>query len=809
MRGPGPHRVKTESYQLWLDVDFSNRTFRGRVRLTGELDAPSVRLNSVGLEIDHAASGAHPLSTRLLEASQELEVSGIPSGARELEVAFSGKAPDQSLQGLYRSRQPPDYVLATQFESTGARHVFPCVDRPDQKATFDVEVTTDPGLTVLFNTPSNEVATVNGRQRVRFVRTPRMSTYLVFLGIGKFDVLRGTGPGSRVAIWTPPGDASKGQFALGIAQRVLKEFESYYGVPYPLPKLDLVSLREFAAGAMENWGIITSRERLLLADEATTAGLRRQIATVTAHEIAHQWFGDLVTMHWWDEIWLNESFAALMAFKVLDRLGDASIWDDFFLSEMSPALAGDSLSSTHPIRQAVASAEEIEEIFDEISYGKGASVLRMLEGFVGPEAFRQGVHDYLSKFQYANARSEDLWAALENAARQPISDLMRRWVERPGHPVLIVHRGADGLHLEQRRFSITGEHPRQYWPIPLVARTDGAPLRVLMSGPEITLNVPAATDVFVNEQALGFYRVLYDDSTYDRLVERFDRLSSSERWLLTEDLLAFLFSGDIAFDRWKSLIERAVKDKDPLVGHEVLHQLSTVALALYDDPEFLELYRRVHRAQTDRFGLTAKPGESDMERRLREVALRGRLVFDPAFARELAPMYARFDTIDPDLRQAVAVAYAEATGAPAVDGFWQRLQGANDAGQVQMARALASFEDPALTAAALDRASTGELPFSQFPWMLFEALNHPQSRPVVWRWYLAQGEKVLGAFGGTSTLHIIYETLISNLGGTNYPELKEYFAQHPVRGAERGIQKGLEYASSVARLRATRRPPHP
>ncbi len=805
MRRPGSLRLKTETYQIWLDVNFARCTFRGRVRITGELDSPTVRLNAVGLEIGRAVSGSHPLSIRLLEASQELELTGVPAGAREIEVSFSGKAPDDSLLGFYRSRQPPDYVLATQFESTGARRAFPCVDRPDQKATFDVEVTTDPGVSVLFNTPSNEVATVEGRQRVRFVRTPRMSTYLVFLAVGKFDVLRGTGPGSRVAVWTPPGDAAKGQFALGVAQKVLKEFENYYGVPYPLPKLDLVSLRDFAAGAMENWGIIASKERLLLADEATTAGLRRSISTVTAHEIAHQWFGDLVTMHWWDEIWLNESFAALMAFKVLDRLGDPSIWDDFFLSEMLTAFTGDSLSSTHPIRQAVASAEEIDEIFDEISYGKGASVLRMLEGFVGPESFRQGVHDYLSKFQYGNARSEDLWEALEAAARQPISDLMRRWVERPGHPVLIVHRSADGLHLEQRRFSITGDHPRQYWPIPLVARTDGTALRVLMSSPEITLNVGASTEVFLNEQALGFYRVLYDDATYDRLVARFERLASAERWLLTEDVFAFLFSGDVTFARWKSLIERAGTDKDPLVGQGVLHQLGFAALALYDDPEFVELYRRIHQAQTERLGLTAKAGEGDMERRLRDSALRGRILLDPAFARELAPMYAHYDEIDPDLRQAVALSYAQVTGPPAVEDFWRRLKDANDAGQVQMARALAGFTDASLTAASLDRASAGELPLSQFPWMLFEALDHPQARPAVWRWYQAQGAKVLGAFAGTSTLHLVYELLLSSLGGTNYSEMKAYFAEHPVPGAERGIQKGLEYASAIDRLRASRR----
>lgn len=797
--------MKAEEYQLSIDVDFQNRTFHGKVRLTGELDSPTLRLNAVGLDVNRATSGSRILSVRPLDATQEVELDGLPPGARELVLEYSGKVLDQSLLGLYRSEQPPGYVLATQFESTGARRVLPCADRPDQKAVFDVEVTTDAELNVIFNTPALETAAVGGRQRVRFARTPRMATYLVFLAIGKFDVLHGEGPGHSVSVWTPPGDAEKGRFALGVSQRVLKEFEEYYGVPYPLPKLDLISIRDFGSGAMENWGAIASRERLLLADETTPSGLRRAIATVAAHEIAHQWFGNLVTMQWWDDIWLNESFASFMAYKVLDLLGDMpSIWSDFLLGEMSEALIGDSLATTHPIRQAVESPDEIDQIFDEISYGKGASVLRMLEAFLGPEVFRKGVHEYLVKFQYGNARGEDLWTALEATAHQPISDLMRRWVERPGHPVLIVHRGADGLHLEQRRFSISGDHPRQFWPVPLVARTDGTPVRVLMAEPEITLSVPAGVDVFLNEGALGFYRVLYDGPTYDQILARFDQHPPEERWLIAEDLYAFLFSGDASFGRWKSFIEKAADDRDPLVAHGALAQLVSLALPLYADPEFVELYRRFHAAQTQRLGFAPKPGESDMDRRLRDAVLRNRPLFDPDFARELAAKWPEFDRLDPDLRQAVASAYAQVGGAPVAEELWKRLREGNDASQQEMARALLAFDDPSAVASTFERVSRGEMPFSQVPWAIFEALRHPRSRPVVWKWYLTDGERMLSGLAGTSFLHSIYEHLVSTLGTDRLEEVREYFTHHPIAGAERGIMKGLEYASISAGLRARR-----
>jgi tricorn protease interacting factor F2/3 len=793
--------VKAEEYKLSIDVDFAHLTFRGKINLRGEWDSPTTRLNAVGLEVSRATAGTQTLSVTKLDSSQEIQLDGVPSGARGIELEYSGKVLEDALLGLYRSNQPPGYVLATQFESTGARRVFPCLDRPDQKAVFDVDVTVDPGLEVIFNMPGSDTTMVDGRKWVQFPKTPRMSTYLVFLAIGKFDVLRGEGPGTELAAWTPPGDAEKGRFALNVSRRVLQQFEKYYDVPYPLPKLDLVSLRDFGAGAMENWGAISSRERYVLADEHTTAGLRRAISLVTAHEIAHQWFGDLVTMQWWDDIWLNESFASFMAYKVLDQLGDSpGIWSDFLLMEMAGALLGDSLESTHPIRQPVDSPEEIDQVFDEISYGKGASVLRMLEAFVGPDGFRQGVHDYLVKFQYGNARGEDLWAALEAAAHQPVSDLMRRWVERPGHPVLIVHRGPDGLHLEQRRFSISGEHPRQFWPLPLVARTGGKSVRMLMTGPEITLSVTTEADIFLNEDALGFYRVLYDGPTYDRILQQFKDLPPSERWLVTEDLFSFLLSGDASFDRWMSFVELTLDESDALVVTGVMHQLGQLLLPLYDDPTFVDLYRRFHAAQTRRLGLESKPGETDMDRRLRESITRGRIILDPDFAKEIAPKFAQFDQLNPDIRQAVAMAYAQVEGSRVADELWKRLREGDDAEQSQMARALVSFDDPAAVRATLDRASQGEMPWGTVLWALIEVIRHPEARPVLWQWYLVHRESFNQAWIGTSTLPLAYEYLVAAEGTDDLQGIRDYFAQNPVAGAERGVQKGLEYAELFAKL---------
>ncbi len=797
--------MKAEAYHLSLDIDFERLAFSGRLRLEGQLDAPRMRLDAVDLELLSARAGAAPLTITPIPSEQAVELDGVPAGATALEIEYRGKVSERGLVGPYRSVQPPDFMIATQFESVGARRMFPGLDRPDQKATFDVEVTIPADREAIFNTPVAESRVEGGRKHLRFQPTPRMATYLLFLGVGTFDVLRGEGDRARLAVWTPPGTSAQGAYVLDVASRVLAAFEEYYGVPYPLPKLDLVSVRDFAAGAMENWGAIASREQLLLADERTSSGLRRSIAMVTAHEIAHMWFGDLVTMRWWDDIWLNESFAAFMAHKILDRTGLVpDIWNDFLLSETAGALQGDSLSLTHPIRVAVERPEEIDQVFDEISYGKGASVLRMLEAFLGEEKFRRGVHDYLAQYQFSNARSEDLWSAFEAAAEQPVSDIMHRWVDRPGHPVVIVHRAAGGVHLEQRRFSLDGRHARQYWPVPLVGRADGRAVRLLLAGPDATLTVPEGADLFLNEGALGFYRVRYDPGTYDRLLARWDALSPPERWAVLEDLFAFLLSGDVDFALYRRFVDRAARDPDPLVARGVSGQLGRLLIALRDDPEFAEMYRTFFRLHADRLGLARRPGESELERSSREGILRGRLALDPEFAERLAARYPDLDRIDPDVRLPVAMAFARARGAAAVEPLWERLRRGNDAEATLMVRALGSLPDGALVAELFARAGRGEMPFQLVPFAAFEAARLPGNQETVWRWLVENEQRLGELLGGTSFLPIVYEFLIPCLGLDRPAAVRERFDQHLPAGAERAAKKGLEYLELYLRLRARR-----
>ncbi len=794
--------MQVDEYQLRLDVDFRQLTFRGRIRIVGEFESPTATLNSVDLEIVRARSETTELVVSPDPINQEVHLEGVPPGTREVEIAYHGRAGERLLTGMYRSVQPPDYILSTQFESIGARRLFPCFDRPDQKAVFDAEVTVDADRRVVFNTPPIEIQRNNGRKRIRFARTPRMPTYVVYLGIGQFDVLRESAADGRVAAWVPPGEAAHAQYALDLARRLLRECEEYYGVPYPLAKLDLVSVREMAGGAMENWGAIACKEMLLLADGTTTSERRQTIGIVLAHEIAHMWFGNLVTMRWWDDIWLNESFATFMSYKLLERVGQISaIWNQFLLRETSIAFVGDSLSTSHPIRQAVRQPEEIDELFDEVSYGKGASVLRMLEAFVGEEAFGKGVNEYLRRFQFGNARSEDLWAALETATQQPVTEFVRRWIESPGHPVLKVHRGSDGIHVEQRRFSLTGRHPRQFWPVPLLGRTDGKPVRMLLTTAEVTLSAKADAEINLNAGAFGFYRVLYDPLTYDQLHARFDALPLSERWGLVRDLLAFLLSGDLGFDRYAQFLDRCVAESDPLMVQEVANHFLWLEVALADRPRALETFRRFHRTQSERLGLSRRPYEPEAEGQLRERMLLNRIRLDPEFERGLARRFPDYDRLDADVRGATAIAYARVEGAAAFEALEARVKTGSEAELQRAVRALGSFDDSALIRRTLELADRREILLSHIPFPLIEAVRQPAARPAVWDWYLRNTELIRQGLAGTGLESYLFEEIIPWLGISGEIPVQGYFRDRDVPGANRGIRKGLEYLEVLTALR--------
>ena len=509
MLGAGGLGLEVSSYDLFIDLDFEGLRFDGKLGIALKTERDVV-LDSVGLDIhrvysDHSQLGFKPTDDGL----------SIQTGPFEgvLHVEYSGRVPD-SLAGIYRAPYGKTHVITTHFEAAQARRMFPCIDRPDVKASFKLSVRIDAGLNVISNMPIQSEQSDGGKKIVIFQPTPRMSTYLLYLGVGKFQE-RSERLGNTEVVVAATADKPKlGEFAEAEAKNALEFFNSYYGIPYALPKLHLIAVPEFPMGAMENWGAITFREVLLLVDAKSSVRSQIRAAMAIAHEIAHQWFGDLVTMRWWDDIWLNESFATYMSYKAVDHAHpEWRIWENFFNGEPRAetsvgAMTRDSLRNTHPIQVPVSSPDEIEQIFDAISYGKGAHVLQMIDAYVGAEAFRQGVRQYLASHAYSNAIGDELWSAVEEASGKPVKRIMSAWLRQPGFPIISAKAERGKLELGQRRMLVSDDaKDGELWPVPIVADVDGKRMHLLLDQEESGFDVGEVETLTLNPGRKGYYAV--------------------------------------------------------------------------------------------------------------------------------------------------------------------------------------------------------------------------------------------------------------------------------------------------------------
>src|SRR5712691_5743334 len=425
---------QVKEYDLFLDVDFDALKFSGKVRIdmssTGDISLDAVDLEVTGVK-ENGRSVQFKQHGNLVDIQ-----TGQFSGA--LEVDYKGKV-SESLTGFYKAPYGDKYVLTTHFEAGHARRLLPCIDHPAYKADFKLTVRTRNDLSVISNMPVESEKREGTKKTVTFQKTPKMSTYHLYLGIGRLEEDKNHQKKTELytaSVAKPDGKIKTG-LAFEAAQKSLEFYEKYFDIPYDLPKLHLIAVPEFAYRAMENWRAITFRELLLHAGKDTSTSTKKRIAEVIAHEIAHMWFGDLVTMKWWDDLWLNESFATFMAYMVVDwAYPQWKIWQDFVKNSTGGAMARDALKSTHPIEAKVRSPEEIEELFDEISYGKGASILRMIEAYIGPDKFQKGVSNYLKQFRYSNAAGRDLWNHLQQASGVDVSRVMEEWISKVGYTVV-------------------------------------------------------------------------------------------------------------------------------------------------------------------------------------------------------------------------------------------------------------------------------------------------------------------------------------------------------------------------------------
>ena len=619
-------------YNLTLDLTRAEeKEFSGTVIISGNSISESISLHSKGLTIQSATIDNQPADVSFGEFDElKLSQPNLKNGNHTICINFSGNITD-AMHGLYPCYFTHDGVkkqlFATQFESHHAREVFPCVDEPAAKAEYDLTLITRPEITVLGNMPVKSEEENGDSLTTTFEKTPRMSSYLLAFVIGELHKKSArTKSGVEVNVWaTPAQNENTLDFALDIATRSIDFYDEYFGVKYPLPKSDHVALPDFSSGAMENWGLITYRESCLLADpELTPESSRRFIATVIAHELSHQWFGNLVTMNWWNDLWLNESFANMMEYVAIDALQpDWHMWEDFATNEVTAALRRDSLDGVQSVQADVNHPDEISTLFDPaIVYAKGGRLLVMVRKLIGEEAFRAGLKSYFEKFAYKNTVGNDLWQELELASDQPIVDLMNAWISQPGLPVVSVSNSHDVATLSQERFFI-GEHQPSdaLWPIPLFANQ---PLDVkVLNQRETTVSIEKPLQL--NCGLSAHFVTKYDEFTREYLLKNITELPTLDKICILQDATILARAG---FENSASLLPLALSLKTEI--NEKVFGMAAGALTelrkFVDDNDaardsLKKISGEFARATSEELGWDEKAGESDDDRERRTTAL--------------------------------------------------------------------------------------------------------------------------------------------------------------------------------------------
>ena len=833
-----PSNVKPRKYQLKLQPNFDDFTFQGEETVDiGVSEATSqIVLNSSEVEIQSAIlvrDGQAPSSAQIgYDKERQTATLSFPqeiaAGPARLAIAFTGELNDK-LRGFYRSQYTgtdgeTHYLATTQFEATDARQAFPCWDEPERKAKFEVTLVVPEDLVALSNTPIVEVVPAGtGLKSVRFAETPVMSTYLLVFVIGDLThIEKEAASGTRVGVWTTRGKEEQGRFALDTSVKLLSFFNDYFGIAYPLEKLDHIAIPDFAAGAMENWGAVTYRETALLVDpQNSSAGTRQRVAEVVAHEMAHMWFGDLVTMQWWDDLWLNESFASWMGTKAVDWLfPEWEMWTQFVNMDTNRALSLDGLKNSHPIEQEVKDPAEVSQLFDAISYSKGASVIRMLEQFLTPEVFRQGLYRYLSTHQYQNARTRDLWAALEEASQQPVTSIMGTWTGQTGYPVLgVKSRQASGhleLELSQERFvydRILGEAEPEpmVWQVPVRLAYPGAPPSVsatVMSDPETKIRSETATApppwFKVNPQQTGFFRVNYSTEDWQRLVPAIESsvLPATDRLGIQNDAYALSRAGLLAVTQFLSLAQAYQNEDDASVWSDLASNLREIENLVADEPyrtSYQAFARDLFHPVAQRVGWEARTGEGHLDALLRTTVLSQAGNYnDSAVLQQAQERFSSYlqdpSSLHPDLRGVVYSLTAQAGDESTYQQLWDLEQKADlQEEKIRLLLSLARFTSPELLQETLQRSLTAEVRTQDTITLITAVAANIRGRELAWNFVKDNWTEFDRRYGGGGFGLMRLVSITSHFsGGAKASEVESFFQEHPTPAAERTIRQSLE-----------------
>ncbi|MDB5178767.1 MAG: hypothetical protein JWN01_710 [Patescibacteria group bacterium] len=819
-------QIIPQKYHLDLDVNMRAFTFETKEAIDFELKEPSRSLtfHAQGLDISQAALETGAKAEVAVDAEAQTVTfefeDEVPAGNHTLSLVVAGSIHEE-LHGFYRSNYERDgkeqWLVTTQFEATHAREAFVCIDEPSAKAVFELSLTVPDTLTVISNTnDTGEEPARSGHKRVRFAPTPKMSTYLVAFLIGEFEHVEAQTPeGVTVRAYATPGQTGQLAFALDTAVRTLSFFNEYFGIPYPLPKLDMIAVPDFAAGAMENWGAVTYRETALLLDPAKTSLSHKQrVGEVVAHELAHQWFGNLVTMSWWDDLWLNEGFASWIEVLAQDHLfPEWNLWTEFASSNVSYAMELDGLANTHPIQVEVDDPRHLDEIFDAISYSKGASIINMLHHYLGAEAFQKGLNIYLERHKYGNTVTHDLWKALGEASGKPVDEVMSAWTSQPGYPLVALEDG----EARQGRFYSS---PREAAKAKLGAAADSAwpiPYSVLLAGgretepaliKEAALELPEevmASDWFKpNPGQTGFYRTLYTEGMIGALNEplRKGKLSPVDRFGVMDDVMATTEAGVTDSTVLLKLVAAMREETDYVVWGGVAAGLGSLQAVVEDEPlrDQLDAFGGwLVQPNVERLGWEPKANEPVFDTLMRPLVLQQAIRYDnPKVTKEAKRRFTAYlegAPVDPELRPVVLYAAARHGGTEEFEAILERYR-RETSPQVKMSllAALGRFRKPALIKRHLELGISDDVRAQDIFMVLAWSFRNRHARDTAWAWVKDHWDLWIKRYGAGGHMLERFPTY-AGMGFATHAmaaEIKEFFESHPHPATKRPTAQAVE-----------------
>jgi len=809
--GKLPKEVVPTDYSIRIIPNIDTFTFTGAetVKLNVRSPVHQLVLNALELEITEASLDGEVLPTSALKIDKEKELitlaltSQLSPGDHTLALGFSGKI-NQRGQGLFYMRYQEQgsgaqkIMLGTQFEATDARRFFPCWDEPAFRARFQLTVVVPENWLAVSNMPVDSEKEIDGGKEVRFSATPPMSSYLNVFVAGELDLIQSRSGPTQIRVIATKGKAELGRYALEATAQILQYYNDYFGVPYPLPKLDQIALPGGFGGAMENWGGITYYESGLLFDsKSSSAATKQDIYEVLAHEMAHQWFGDLVTMAWWDNLWLNEGFASWMGSKCTAHFNPQ--WEVWLQRNLprdptrrlgiakEQAMEGDARSTTHPIHQRIATEAEANSAFDDITYKKGQSFLRMLESFLGEDVFRDGIRRYIAARKYSNSTTADLWNALSEASKKPVVEIAAGWTEQPGFPVVKVKREAGGkVRLTQERFTVNFKNaPLLEWKIPLTYSViGGAPASLLMtSKTDVLEKIPADRALKLNVRGAGNYRVEYDEPSWILLLQALPKLGAEDRVNLLSDAWALVQADRAPVSLYFELVEKLPPSTEIAEREQIINVLDFINGLLVGDPErgkFQRYARSLLLPTFDTLVWEPRAHEPATAASLRASLINalGELT-DPEIVAGCRERFAKYlenpASLVPDLRPpvfAVVGRYADEKAWTKLHELGVRTTSIEE--KQNYYNALACATDPKLVKKTLSIALTDELPTSRATFLVPRVARDGDHPDIAWEFAAANMKALLAKIDAAGSNRYAPALFTFFSDGSRADELKTY-----------------------------------